>query len=318
MLYRIENENLILEVSSIGATITKFIDKKTNTDIVLGFNEEEKYNPDLSPYFGTTVARNANRIGESKFELNGVTYNLVPNNGPNNLHSNGGTCFKEFKLIDKTDSSLTFTIDMLDSEDGFPGNCNLIVKYELVYNKLNLTFTGKADKDTIFNVTNHSYFNLDGGVNDVLNHEVLIHTDKVALNDENGMASDKIIDVKGTSFDFTTYTKVGDNFNLKHENLASGGIDHNYVFENLDFKKLIEVRNNSLKLTVSSDLPGVQVYTACTIGDVKGKQDYHSYYGIAIEPQYYPNGINYQDILKPIIKANQKVEHRIEYLLEKI
>lgn len=316
MLHRIENEKIILEVSSIGATITKFIDKKTGTDIVLGFDDEADYTPSKSPYFGTTVARNANRIGESKFELNGVTYNLVPNNGPNNLHSNGGTCFKEFNLVSKTNTSLEFDINMLDGEDGFPGNLKLTVIYELIDNKLKLTYKGLADKDTIFNVTNHSYFNLNGGISDVRDHEVQIYTDKVALNDSNGMASDKVINVNGTSFDFTTLRKVGPNFDLKHENLASGGIDHNYVFENMNFKKLITIKDGSLSLTVSSDLPGVQVYTACTIGDIKGKRDYHSYYGIAIEPQFYPNSINYSDILKPIIKANNCVIHTIEYLLE--
>lgn len=317
MLHIIENEKIKLEVSTIGATITKFIDKETGTDIVLGFNDEKDYVPSKSPYFGTTVARNANRIGGSKFELNGVTYSLVANNGPNNLHSNGGTCFKEFNLIESSSSSLTFDIDMKDGEDGFPGNCHLTVIYELIDNKLKLTYKGIADKDTIFNVTNHSYFNLDGGNNDIKNHKALIYTNKIALNDENGMASDKIVDVKGTSFDFTTLKKIGDNFDLKHPNLASGGIDHNYVFENFDFKKLVTLTNDKLSLTVSSDLPDVQIYTACTIGDVKGKNNYHSYYGVAIEPQFYPNGINYENILKPIIKANEPVVHVIEYSFEK-
>lgn len=317
MLHTIENEKIKLEVSTIGATITKFIDKETNTDIVLGFNDEKDYCPEKSPYFGTTVGRNANRIGNSKFELNGVTYKLVANDGPNNLHSNGGCCFKEFDLVNKTDNSLTFVIDMADGEDGFPGNLKLTVKYELIDNKLNLTFDGYADKDTIFNITNHSYFNLDGGIKNALDHEILINTDKLALNDNNGMASNKIIDVKGTSFDFLTFKKLNDNLALKHENLAKGGIDHNYVFENYDFKKMITIRNDELSLTVSSDLPDVQVYTACSFGVIDGKNEYRQYHAIAIEPQFYPNGINYDGIEKPIIKANEHVCHKIEYLLEK-
>lgn len=316
MLYSIENEKIKIEVSTIGATLTKFIDKKTNTDIVLGFNDEKDYNPTISPYFGTTVGRNANRIGNCKFELNGETYTLVNNDHGNNLHSNGGCCFKEFELLEKTDSSLLFSIDMKDTEDGFPGNCNLKVKYELVDNKLDLTFEGISDKDTIFNITNHSYFNLDGGINDALNHKVTIYADKVALDDENGMASDKVIDVKGTSFDFTSEKVLKDNLALNHPNLVLGGIDHNYVVENMEFKKLVKLSNDKLKLTISSDLPDVQVYTACSFGKINGKHEYSQYYGIAVEPQFYPNGINYNGLLKPIIKANEITSHRIEYLLE--
>lgn len=316
MLYKIENDCLLVEISTIGATITKFIDKKTNTDIVLGFNDEKDYCPEKSPYFGTTVARNANRIGNATFKLNDVTYNLVANNGPNNLHSNKGTSFKDFNLIDKKDNMLKFDINMKDGEDGFPGDLHLIVTYELINNKLKLSYEGLSNKDTIFNVTNHSYFNLDGGINDVLNHEIKIYTDEVAINDENGMASDKVLKVNDTSFDFREFTVLSKNFDKRHPNLASGGIDHNYVFENLDFKKMISVKNSKLCLTVSSDLPNVQVYTACTFGEIKGKNDYKKFYGIAIEPQFYPNSINYSNYLKPIIKANTKTCHSIEYLVE--
>lgn len=317
MLYTIENDHLIVEVSSLGATITKFIDKSTNTDIVLGFDTEEEYITNRDVYIGTTIARSANRIGSGKFTIGDKEYNLVLNDGPNNLHSGEGISCKELTLYDLTKDTITFSYTLEDGYDGFPGNLFLKIKYELIAHKLVITFTGISDKDTIFNVTNHSYFNLDGGKNDALNHELKVNTNKVAVGDQNTLALDKTRDVTGTAFDFLDFRKVGDNIKLGDDNLSVGGIDHNYSFETLGHKELLTLRNDTLSLTMSSDLPDLQVYTSNCLGDRKGKNgtEYHKYWGIALEPQFYPNAINYGGFIKPILKANEEIRHHIVYEL---
>lgn len=319
MFYTLENNYLKAEVTSLGATLTKLIEKSTNTDIVLGFDTEEEYITNRGVFLGTTVARNANRIGGGKFTLNGKEYPLTLNDGPNNLHSGEGISCKDLELVEKTDSSLTFAYKLEDGYDGFPGNLDLKIKYELKDNTLIITFTGVCDKDTIFNVTNHSYFNLDGGKNDALNHELKLNTNKVAVGDENTLALNQTRDVKGTAFDFTEFKNVGENIKLGDDNLSVGGIDHNYSFETMGRKELLTLRNDSLSLTMNSDLPDLQVYTSNCLGDRKGKngQDYHKYWGIALEPQFYPNAINYDSFIKPILKANEETSHYIEYVIEK-
>lgn len=315
MLYTIENNKLKVTVASTGALLQSFVLKELNRDIVLGFDNEQDYIDNHSGHIGVTVGRSSNRIGNASFTLNGETYKLDANNGPNNLHSGQGVSYKEFTLKEKSDTSLVLTYFSKDLEDGFPGNLDISVKYELNDDKLRITFDGLSDKDTIFNMTNHSYFNLDGATNDALSHEMKLYSDKVAVNDENGMATSIVRIVNDTAFDFREYHVIKDNLALDNRNLSGGGIDHNYVFENLEPKKMVSLRNKDIELTISSDLPGCQIYTANFLGNLKAKNGitYQNYYGVAIEPQYYPNSINYSEFLKPILKANEKVSHYIEY-----
>lgn len=319
MLYTLENDRLKVELSSLGATITKFIDKATNTDIVLGFDTEEEYIENRGVYIGTTIARSSNRIGGGKFKLNGEEYTLALNDGPNNLHSGEGISCTELDLYDQTENSITFSYTLKDGYDGFPGNLFLKIQYELISNRLVILYTAISDKDTIFNVTNHSYFNLDGGKNDALNHELKINTNKVAVGDENTLALDETRDVTGTAFDFLDFRNIGENIKIGDDNLSVGGIDHNYSFENLNHKELLTLRNDKLSLTMSSDLPDLQVYTSNCLGDRKGKygNEYHKYWGVALEPQFYPNAINYGGFLKPILKANEEIRHHIVYEIDK-
>lgn len=315
-IYTLENDYLKIEIASLGGTILSFIDKKDNVDVALGYKNIEEY-PNNSVYFGAMIGRNANRIGDARFELNSIVYELEKNDGPNNLHGGKDTfAFKEFdeEYVDKNKLILKYIAK--DSEGGFPGNLTFICIYELIKNKLIINFSGTCDKDTIFGITNHSYFNL--GDDDILNHELLIKTDKVCLNDEDGMAKDEVIDVKGTSFDFVEYKKIGDNFALKHENLAKGGIDHNYVFETMDFKEMVKLRNDKYELTISSDLPDVQIYTANYFNNENGKRLYRQYGGVAIEPQFAPNAINYDKFKKPILKKEETKAYKIEYKLDKL
>lgn len=318
MIYTLENDNLIVKVSTMGATLVSFIDKKTNKDIVLGYDDEKGYLIETSYHLGATVARNANRIAKGRFKIDDIEYQISINDGENSLHSGvGDLSFKGYEVKEVDDNHIILMVHDTDGSGGFPGNLDLEVTYKLDGNNLLYSFTGLCDKDSILNVTNHSYFNLSEGKENILKHELKINTNKLALN-TGSMSSDQIINVATTPFDFTDFKVIGDNFKIGHDNLSNGGIDHNYVYETLNEKEMAIYRSDDLKLTVTSDLPDMHIYTANYLGPVKGKNNltYGQYDGICFECQYYPNGINYEGILKPIIKANVPVKHFIKYTLE--
>lgn len=320
MIYTIENNFLKAKISSLGCTLMSLIDKESGTDLVLGFDDEKDYLACSDPHFGSTVGRNANRIAKGQFEIDGVKYQLSINNGPNNLHSGvSDLSFRGYELLDHTSLYVSFGLTDNDMSGGFPGNLKVKVTYSLNGNSLIETFDGISDKKTIFNFTNHSYFNLSGGKKDILNHTLLINTDKVSLNDSDGMATDKIINVNNTVFDFRKFHKIGVNINKKHPNLANGGLDHNYVFESLKDKEMARLKYQKTELIVSSDLPDMHVYTACSLKEVIGKDNmiYKKFQGIALECDFYPNGINYDGIISPVIEANSEVSHHIKYTINK-
>lgn len=318
MIYTIENEYLRVKVSTVGATLVSFIDKKTNTDIVLGFDDQASYFKNTGPHLGATVGRNANRIADGSFVINGEKYQLSLNEPGICLHSGvGDLSFRGYTLKELKEDEIVLSLFDGDMSGGFPGNLNLEVSYSLKNNQLTYSFTGLCDKDSILNVTNHSYFNLNGGVDTVFDQELKVYTDKVALN-VGPMASDEVIDVNGTAFDFTTLSKLNDVLSKGHSNLSKCGLDHNYVFEDMSFKKMAELHSDKLSLTVESDLPGMHIYTGNYLGHLEGKNGriYDDYYGICFECQYYPNGINYDNFIKSYIYKDKEVNHKIVYTLE--
>lgn len=314
MIYKIKNNVLEAHISDMGATLIKFIDLKTGKDLVLGFDEEEKYIGN-SCYMGASVGRNANRIENGKILLNGKEYNLTINDNMNQLHGGGinGFSFKKWSLSEKTDTKLVFSYFSKDLEEGYPGNLTVNVTYELDENNLIWKYSGKADEDTILNMTNHSYFNF--GDNDIMNHYLTIYTDKYSPIDEYSLTLDSIVDVKNTPYDFTLSTKVGDN--LKQ---LESGIDNNYVYENMLDKKMATLEYDGLLMNVYSDLPDMHLYTGYYINDDIGKYNkaYTKYSGLCLECQYYPNAINYEKYIKPILKKNETMCHYIKYEIKHI
>ncbi|MBQ3419468.1 MAG: galactose mutarotase [Erysipelotrichaceae bacterium] len=316
MIYSIENNYLLVKVSNLGATLVSFIDKKTNTDIVLGFDDERGYMKYSGAHMGASVGRNANRIASGNFNINGINYQLSINDGNNNLHSGASDfAFRSFDVKEIKKDSITFSLFDGDMSGGFPGNLNLEISYKLEDNHLLFSFKGICDKDSIFNITNHAYFNLNGGSSDILNHNLKIFTDKMSLNNDECMATDKIINVRNTSFDFSELNNIGNNFLKKEENFSNGGIDHNYILGDIGDKDVAILNNDKLELKISSDLPCVHIYTGNFMNNILGKNNttYQKHWAICLECDYYPNGINYENVLKPIIKANQEVSHYIKY-----
>lgn len=330
----LENEKFIVKVLTLGATLNSFYVKNIDTDVVLGFDDLNMYLDKRSASMGKTIGRCANRIGGAKFSLNNVEYKLLANNGPNTLHG-GEVRFgdKEWAVKEKTDKKVVLIYESEDMESGFPGCLKVSTTYELDNDNLIINFKGISDKDTIFNLTNHAYFNLDKNKTDILNHKLKIPAGCVNLNDLDGMATDKVIDVRGTPFDFLDYKEIKENVSANGESLNEfcekiikgeiilndgtkkliDNLDTNYLYENFDEKVICELKNDIIKLIISSDLPSVQIYTGKSLG-VDGRDGHYGMYsGIAIEPQFCPNAINYEKFLKPILKANTLVSHTIKY-----
>ena len=308
----LENDYLKVEVSELGATLVRFIDKKSSQDIVLGYNSDDDY---LRNEFnlGASIGRNANRIGNASFTLNGVTYQLSENNHGNQLHGGGrnGFAFKKWETVSKSDDEVVFSYLSIDGEEGFPGNLKASVRYKLENNTLLWEYSGESDKDTIFNMSNHSYFNL--GDETIKDEYLRIYTDRYAPTDDVGLTLDEVRDVNGTPYDFTQFRLIADN--LKEID----NIDNNYVFETMGEKLMAELKNDKLKLSVYSDLPDMHLYTASSLNTDTGKDGvpYEGYGGLALECQFFPNAINYGDkYILPILRKGDKVSHYIRYELD--
>ena len=308
----IENDYLKVEVSELGATLVRFIDKKTGQDIILGYDDDDAY---LRNAFnlGASIGRNANRIGNASFMLNGEKVQLTVNDHGNQLHGGGkeGFAFKHWDLVSKSDDEVVFSYLSKDGEQGFPGNLKAYVRYKLDKNTLLWEYSGETDEDTLFNMTNHAYFNL--GDDTILDEYLHINSDKYAPTDDVALTLDEVKDVKDTPYDFTKFTRVGDNLS-KIDN-----IDNNYVWETMGDKLMAELKNDKLKLSVYSDLPDMHLFTASNLNTDTGKGGvpYKNYDGLALECQFFPNGINYGDkYILPILRKGEKMCHYMRYELE--
>lgn len=278
-LYTMRNaKGTEVAVTNFGGIVTsiKTKDRAGKLDeITLGFDTLEGYFG-THPYFGALIGRYANRIANAAFELNGVTYKLAANNGPNHLH--GGT-----KGFDKGVWEARAGMDTLelnyrsrDGEEGYPGNLSVRVVYSLSDEDVfRIDYTASTDRDTVVNLSNHAYFNLAGG-GDVLGHELMINADKFTPVDDKLIPTGVLKPVKGTPFDFTKPAAIGARIEQKDEQLKfGGGYDHNYVLNGAagTMRVAAEVYEpqTGRVLTVSTDQPGVQLYTGNFLdGSLKG------------------------------------------------
>lgn len=295
----------------------------------------------LSDYFknpsfhGCIVARHANRIGKAAFDLNGKHYELDKNDGNNNLHSGfNPLCYRIYDIADSGDNFVRLTIESPDMEMGFPGNMTFSVTYTLSDdNALIIDYEGKADQDTIFNPTTHSYFNLLGhDHNDILAHELYINADTFTYADSESIPDGTIRDVEGTPMDFRVSKAIGKDIGADYDMLKFGkGYDHNYILKKDDASHAAEYDAFGLtvthaatvtepstgrKMDVYTDLPGIQLYTANFFDgtDVgKGGVNYAQRAAIALETQFYPNAINIPSFPQPVIKAGEDRHSRTVY-----
>jgi len=290
-------------------------------DVVLGHDALEGYTPN-PPYIGAIIGRYGNRIANGTFTLDGKTYTLPKNDGPNTLHGGINKTFDRVvwegeplseKKTGKT--GVAFHYVSKDGDDGFPGNVKVRVSYTLTdANEIVIDYEATADKATPINLTQHSYFNLAGeGSGDVLNHEIMINADRFTPVDKNLIPTGELRPVKGTPMDLTTPTKIGAHIDDSYEQIALGhGYDHNFVINRkgpgLTLAARVYEPTTGRVLEVLTTQPGVQFYTGNFLdGSVTGKEGhfYQRRNAFCLETQHYPDSPNHPDFPNTILKPGQ-------------
>lgn len=305
ILYTLSNKNgMEATVMNFGAILVKLIvpDKEGNpADVVMGYDKLEDYYVNGS-FFGSVIGPSANRIANARFSIDGEEYQLAVNDGPNNLHSDAQIgSHKRVWDVQEGENSVTFTLEMPDGDMGFPGNKKLQVTYTLTEdNELKLEYAGTSDKNTVINLTNHSYFNLDGhGAGNIADHVLMLNAQAFTEILPGAIPTGKLASVEGTAMDFRKPTRIGDRIDEDWEQLTLvGGYDHNWCLDGFDgsVRLVAQVSNGSGSRTmqVYTDLPGVQFYASNALNAQTGKDGagYDRRGALCLETQYYPDSIN--------------------------
>lgn len=309
-LYTISDGAVSAGILDLGGVIN-FI-KINGVDITLGFDSVAEYLKSGS-YAGATVGRVANRIAGGKFSLNGKTYALNTNDGNNHLH--GGICGfdkRPFEVLTYTENSLKMRYVSLDGEENYPAKLNFTVKFTVKDNCLTIEFEAVSDGDTLWNPTNHAYFNLDGeSCGDCRNNLLKINAGFYTPADGTLIPTGEKRAVGGTPFDFNTLKEIGRDFGEK-ELKPTNGYDHNYVLNGGHAARAESVKTG-IKMDLYTDMPCLQLYTGGALNPCKGKTvRYGKWAGFCLEPQYCPNAINMQGFDKPVLKAGEVKRHYIK------
>lgn len=278
-------------------------------DVVLGFDSVQAYYPENNlTDFGASIGRYANRIKDGKFVLDGDTIKLPTNNFGHCLHGGGelgdlGWQYRVYKADQPNDSTLILTMESPDGDNNFPGNLTAVVTYTLKSdNSLDIAYSATTDKPTIINMTNHSYFNLNGNPQaPVTDNEILVNASFITPVDSTYMTDGSMMAVENTPFDFKAARKLGENIkDFDNEQIKNAnGYDHNFVLDTKGDISQVAVELYSpltgIVLDVYTDEPGIQVYSGNFLdGTVTGKKGivYNQHAGVCLETQHYPDSPN--------------------------
>ena len=322
-LFHMENNSgAYVEIIDFGARIHKLVVPNRDgvlTDVCLSVSTIEDYELDRA-YYGAICGRVANRICEGKFSLNGVDYQLATNNGPNHLHGgNIGYSHKVWKSAIK-DDKLVLTMESFDGEENYPGNLTLNVTYSWSEdNEIGILYEAICDQDTLINVTNHTYFNLNGeGNTNVLNHELFLDADAITPVNETLIPTGELLPVEGTPFDFRTLRSIGKSIDSDYPQLANcGTYDHNFVINGTGLREaaVLQSKDSGIRVTCFTDQPGIQVYIAASESDFAGKygEKYPRFGNVCLETQHFPDSINQEEFPSVVLKAGEGFRSKTLY-----
>ncbi len=325
--YIIRNEKgMQVTLTDLGAAVTSIqvLDKqKEIVEVALSYDDPLLYERETT-YFGAIVAPYANRIADAKFEIDGVCYTLDANNFENNLHSGKeGLAKKIWKVEEHTEDRIVFTFSVKDMEFGFPGNVDYQVVYEVSdKNELVISYYAKTDKKTPMNMTNHTYFNLNGSISgSVEQHSLWIKADAFTpVKNEKAIPTGEAMTVEGTPFDFRVAKEIGRDIDAEFDQLIYGqGYDHNFVIakECEGVEKIATACGDvtGIQMDVWTDCVGVQLYTGNFLNGDLGPNG-HNYVrrgGFCLETQYFPNSINEEKFVSPILESDCEYETKTIY-----
>jgi len=329
-LYVMKNANgMEVCVTNYGGRIVSVMVPDKNgemQDVVLGFDSISGYTS-VDNNFGATIGRYGNRIANGKITVEGVDYQLPQNNYGHTLHGgNEGFDKKVFNAVQPDSQTVVLTYVSKDGEAGFPGNLNVKVTMKLTDdNAIDINYEAETDKETVVNLTNHSYFNLSGNANNtVLNDLLMINADGFTPVDDTFMTTGEIAKVEGTPMDFKTPTAIGERIdNYDFVQLKNGdGYDHNWVLNTKgDISQLaasVYSPATGILLEVFTSEPGLQVYTGNFLdGTITGKKGivYNKRTAICLESQKYPDSPNKPEWPSPYLKPGEKYTSRCIYKL---
>lgn len=301
------------KIITYGARLSSWI--FNGVEVVLGYETISEYEADDS-YKGAIVGRCANRIGGAKFELNGKIFNIDKNDGgKNHLHGGFNGFEKKIWSAEILSDGLKLFVESPDGEGGYPGNFKAEVIYSLTdENELEINYSATSDADTLCNLTNHTYFNLDGGGN-ILKQKIQIFADFYTWANSESVPDGRILSVENTPMDLRKIHEIGEHIDDDFDELNFGrGYDHNYCVGKLgEIKKAAHAESSDSKiiLEVFTTMPGLQFYAGNWLNDKKfGKRT-----GFALESQFYPNAINLNNFDKPILKAGEVWKSKTVYKL---
>ena len=321
-LYTIRCGDMEAAITDFGATLVSLIvpDREGNlADVVLGFDNAAAYAASAD-FLGATVGRNANRIGGAEFVLNGKVCTLEKNNGKNNLHSGSQSyAFRIWNVAAHIEDSISLTLESPNGDQGFPGKAKIRVTYTLEYPAaLSISYDAVCDEDTVFNMTNHSYFNLAGHENaDRAMEQILSMSARVfTVADAESIPTGELRSVEGTPMDFRSPKPIGRDINENYEPLhLQDGYDHNFeVFCNPC--AILSDPVSGRTMSVVTDLPGIQFYTGNFLSGAMGKNGvaYPRRSGICLETQYYPDAVNHPEWVQPVTKAGEHYHSETKYI----
>ncbi|MBD7914445.1 galactose mutarotase [Clostridium sp. Sa3CUN1] len=327
--YILTNKNKMeVKIITYGGAIVeiKVPDKEGNfDDVILGYDTIEGYE-NGKKFHGALIGRCANRIKNSRFNINDKIYELEANDGENHLHGGRFGFDKvvwDSEILDNEKNILKLSYLSKDMEEGYPGNLKVDVIYQLTeYNSIKIEYRAISDKDTVVNLTNHSYFNLRGhSSGDVLEQKLMINSNKFTLNNKYSIPTGEIKNVENTPMDFRKLKAIGENINDSDEQIEFGqGYDHNWILNsngdlNVLSAKLVDELTGRVMEMYTTNI-GVQIYSGNFLdGNEIGKENtaYKRRSGICLETQFVPNAINDVSFESTLLKANDEYRHTTIY-----
>lgn len=322
--YCIQDGNLTVEILDRGATIRVL--KYRGVDVALGYDSVAGYEQN-DGYLGATIGRYGNRIANGQFTVNGKAYQVDRNEGGmHHLHGGNVGYDKLFwKETEVGDNALTLSLLDNGIQSGYPGTLQVTVCFLVKEDTLWIIYTAQGDEDTPINLTNHTYFNLNGAGNgDILDNELMIYASKYLPVDEKLIPTGALCETVGTPFDFVSDMKsIGRDITKPDQQLSiGGGYDHNFCLDEGGLHVAVKARSPKTHIVMSclTDQPGVQLYTGNMLSTTVGKgteNGYEKYGGFCLETQHYPDSPHYPSFPSTILKAGQKFISKTAYAFSK-